>query len=354
MESVDNYYEDGTLSCEQFLDEEFKMRSEPNSRTSSIKYKKRPTLLADFDDDKRRNSLPITAEMALSGSFTDHLVHKRQRVKKVRSFRMTSKGIKNDIENERRQSNASIYSAVSQKELFRKRLSSEVSDDSAICCGCSSTSSTGYYRVCVMGADAVGKTALTNQFMTSDLLCSFDIENDEIDEQTLTVLIDNEESTLEFIDFSKHKEDIERNTCDACDAFIVVFSVHERPSFDVATKYLTYLRNELFIDRAIILVANKVDLVRKRQIASEEAKQLAIKYNCKYTETSATFNHQVDELLVGVLKQIKLKLSPEVVDKSTFEVPKAGVKQSKGPKGLLSKLFRRKSKPVNEVVLDWE
>lgn len=180
MESVDNYYEDGTLSCEQFLDEEFKMRSEPNSRTSSIKYKKRPTLLADFDDDKRRNSLPITAEMALSGSFTDHLVHKRQRVKKVRSFRMTSKGIKNDIEDERRQSNASIYSAVSQKELFRKRLSSEVSDDSAICCGCSSTSSTGYYRVCVMGADAVGKTALTNQFMTSDLLCSFDIENGTI------------------------------------------------------------------------------------------------------------------------------------------------------------------------------
>lgn len=29
--------------------------------------------------------------------------------------------------------------------------------------------------------------------------------SDEIDEQTLTVLIDNEESTLEFIDFSKHK-----------------------------------------------------------------------------------------------------------------------------------------------------
>ena len=36
---------------------------------------------------------------------------------------------------------------------------------------------------------------------------------------------------------------------------------------------------------------------------------LADKYNCKYIETSAELGHQTDELLVGMLRQIRLKLS---------------------------------------------
>lgn len=53
------------------------------------------------------------------------------------------------------------------------------------------------------------------------------------------------------------------------DAYIVVFSVHERTTFDVAIRYLQYVRNEQYSDRPIIIVANKVDLVRKRQVSSD-------------------------------------------------------------------------------------
>ena len=38
-----------------------------------------------------------------------------------------------------------------------------------------------------------------------------------------------------------------------------------------------------------------------------EAKAVASSYDCKYTETSGALNHNVDELLVGILKQIRLK-----------------------------------------------
>ena len=34
---------------------------------------------------------------------------------------------------------------------------------------------------------------------------------------------------------------------------------------------------------------------------------MASSYDCKYTETSGALNHNVDELLVGILKQIRLK-----------------------------------------------
>ena len=36
-------------------------------------------------------------------------------------------------------------------------------------------------------------------------------------------------------------------------------------------------------------------------------KSLAIKYGCKYIETSPGINHNVDELLVGMLTQIQLR-----------------------------------------------
>lgn len=34
---------------------------------------------------------------------------------------------------------------------------------------------------------------------------------------------------------------------------------------------------------------------------------MATSFECKYTETSAALNHNVDELLVGILTQIRLK-----------------------------------------------
>ena len=53
-----------------------------------------------------------------------------------------------------------------------------------------------------------------------------------------------------------------------------------------------------------VQVGNKVDLERSRQVAPEEGKELARSYEAKFIETSAGLKHNVDELLVGVLKQI--------------------------------------------------
>lgn len=38
-----------------------------------------------------------------------------------------------------------------------------------------------------------------------------------------------------------------------------------------------------------------------------EGKSIASSYDCKFIETSAGLNHNVDELLVGILTQIRLK-----------------------------------------------
>ncbi len=53
------------------------------------------------------------------------------------------------------------------------------------------------------------------------------------------------------------------------DAYIVVFSLTDHASFGVANSIVRYLRVDFGTDRAIILVANKTDLVRKRKVSAD-------------------------------------------------------------------------------------
>merc|ERR1711976_758209 len=65
----------------------------------------------------------------------------------------------------------------------------------------------------------------------------------------------------------------------------------------------------------VILVGNKTDLVRARQITEDEAKAVAVYFCCKYVEVSAALDHNVGTLLVGVVRQIR-QTQPEIVEKN--------------------------------------
>merc|ERR1712029_608271 len=100
---------------------------------------------------------------------------------------------------------------------------------------------------------------------------------------------------------------------------VIVYSVVDSDSLNSAEEMLQYLWKTSSgntavsnSDKAVILVGNKADLVRTRSVSIVDAKALASTYDCKYTETSGALNHNVDELLVGILKQIRLKLAEKV------------------------------------------
>lgn len=58
-------------------------------------------------------------------------------------------------------------------------------------------------------------------------------------------------------------------------------------------------------EKAVILVGNKADLARSRVIPTSEGKALAKSIEAKFIETSSGIQHNVDELLVGILKQVR-------------------------------------------------
>ena len=70
-------------------------------------------------------------------------------------------------------------------------------------------------------------------------------------------------------------------------AYLVVMAVDELESLELAEHILVYLNHAGITEQnPVILVANKADLVRNRDIKTRVGKQLAVKYNVKYIETS--------------------------------------------------------------------
>ncbi|KAF6197791.1 hypothetical protein GE061_008757 [Apolygus lucorum] len=172
------------------------------------------------------------------------------------------------------------------------------------------------YKVVMLGGADVGKSSLISQFMTSEYLHSYDNSiDDEFGEKSVSVLLDNEESELIFVDHPT--AEMSPTSClenyrTGPHAYCVVYSTADKSSFKMAEDLLQVLWKENTIkNRAVILVANKTDLVRSRVVTSQEGKHLATSYDCKYIETSVGFNHNVDELLVGLLSQIRLKQEQE-------------------------------------------
>ncbi|KAF8787422.1 GTP-binding protein RAD like protein [Argiope bruennichi] len=167
------------------------------------------------------------------------------------------------------------------------------------------------YKVLVVGAPDVGKTALTNQFMTSEYKCAYDISQDEENEKFVGVILNGSESELVFSEHQFTSDSTENFTeMHNPDAYLVVYSVTSKRSLQLAKEILRLIQKwDTVESKAVILVGNKTDLARHRVLSTDDGRSLAIEESSKFIETSAGINHHVDELLVGILSQIRLKQS---------------------------------------------
>ncbi|KAI8746391.1 GTP-binding protein RAD, partial [Biomphalaria glabrata] len=190
------------------------------------------------------------------------------------------------------------------------------------------------FRVTVLGCPGVGKRSLTQQFTTSHYLGGVDSPFSQEGDRELhvSVLLDGLETALEF---STPIESLALHSVPTPDAFVIVFTIDDRSTFERATDLLYELRKMDCWTGPVILVANKCDLVRTRAISTEEAISVATTYDCKYIETSTVLNHNVDELLVGVVAQIRLK------EASTSKSSNSDVSCYARSKHLLSKIFKK-------------
>ncbi|CAH1364688.1 unnamed protein product [Tenebrio molitor] len=304
------------LTLEEIHDFEMRYGSPHHNRSQSVKTpgrsSGRPNYLCLPQQRSRVASMPNTGV--------------EEEYYRLRHFSITGKGVVNrgdSLKSRRSRSNNSVASSNSSTEQLPGAVSAAGSARTSASCSLassreSSTSAPGPtpYKVLMLGGPAVGKSSLVSQFMTSEYLHAYDTSiDDESGEKSVSVLLAGEESELTFIDFAT--ADLSPDSCinkyTDPNAYCVVYSSADRSSLACAEKILQTLWTlDTISTKAVILVANKADLVRSKVVSTEEGKSMATSYDCKYIETSVGINHNVDELLVGILTQIRLKLeNPE-------------------------------------------
>ncbi|KAL7737074.1 hypothetical protein ACLKA6_005294 [Drosophila palustris] len=333
-----------TLTIEELRDFEMRYGSPHHSRSQSVK-------MPGSRASGRPNQLCLPQQRSRVASMPNTGVE--EEYYRLRHFSITGKGVVNrgdSLKSRRSRSNNSVASSNSstehltaqqlqqqqqQQQQQLQQLPAPTSSSARTSLASSRESSTsnpgnGPYRVLMLGGPAVGKSSLVSQFMTSEYLHAYDTSiDDESGEKAVSVLLSGEESELIFIDHGYTEM-----TPDECltnydpHGYCVIYSAADRSSFSIAEQVLQVLwTNQNIAQKAIILVSNKADLARSRLVTSEEGKAMATAYDCKFIETSVGINHNVDELLVGLLSQIRLKL--ENPEKSRDLFRKRSIRKSK-------------------------
>ncbi|XP_048866064.1 GTP-binding protein REM 2-like [Brienomyrus brachyistius] len=149
-------------------------------------------------------------------------------------------------------------------------------------------------RIALLGQNGVGKSslavALAGEF---DKSASVDSDGEGC---VRTVTVDDQESAI--IVYDNWRQDLSALRCDVC---LLVFSVTDRRSFHRIAQLRLLLR-DMQPQTPIILVGNKSDLVRSREVSTAEAQSSADLFQCWYVELSASLEHRTSELLEGAVR----------------------------------------------------
>ncbi|XP_006814914.2 GTP-binding protein GEM-like [Saccoglossus kowalevskii] len=183
-------------------------------------------------------------------------------------------------------------------------------------------------NVYLLGDSGVGKSSIAMQFVSASYLMDlsdfdFSISEDADDVYDKTFRVDDDEATVRLFDtppcghesFEKNEDKYLKDG----DAYLLVYSVTSRRSFQRANELRFKLRKAKDTETVpIILVGNKTDLERSREVSFEEGRHFAASFNCKFIETSASLGHNIDEVFEGVVRQIRLRTqkSDELAGKS--------------------------------------
>lgn len=86
---------------------------------------------------------------------------------------------------------------------------------------------------------------------------------------------------------------------------IIVFDITNKKSFNSAKSIIDEIKDFNLPNEVItILVGNKIDLEKYREVSKEEAYSLAFKYKLHYFETSAKTNEGIDDIFTYLSTQI--------------------------------------------------
>ena len=112
-----------------------------------------------------------------------------------------------------------------------------------------------------------------------------------------------------------------------CACALIVYDISRRASFDSISTWIEDCKNSSPKSVFMVLVGNKCDLEKEREVSEEEGKELAETHGMIFFETSAKTGKNVEEVFVESAKQIAKKINDGYYD---LENDSCGIKKGSG------------------------
>ncbi|XP_033634953.1 ras-like protein family member 12 [Asterias rubens] len=177
------------------------------------------------------------------------------------------------------------------------------------------------YKIALLGSLGVGKSALTVKFITRRFINEYDPTLE--DTYSKEDVIDNQTMLVRLMDTAHgDAENLERYIQWA-DGLMVVYSITSKHSFNYAKNLLLEI-SELQKSREtheapVILVGNKNEMERYRQVSKLDGSSLATQYACSYHEVSAAGEFKdVENVFQETVREIRREADRHVPLKPLF------------------------------------
>ncbi|KAK9479879.1 P-loop containing nucleoside triphosphate hydrolase protein [Lipomyces japonicus] len=163
------------------------------------------------------------------------------------------------------------------------------------------------YKIVVLGAGGVGKSALTVQFTQGIFLNSYDPTIEDSYRKPIT--LDGQTCVLEILDtagveqFTAMRELYINNG----QGFLLVYNMTDRSSLqELERVHDQILRIKDVANAPIVIVGNKADLSHARTVPFQEAKSAASRWGSSALyETSARTGQNVNDVFLDLVQQIQ-------------------------------------------------
>jgi len=162
------------------------------------------------------------------------------------------------------------------------------------------------YKLVILGEGGVGKSALTIQLTQNHFITEYDptIENS----YRKQVNIDDETCMLDILDTAGQEEysAMRDQYIRSGQGFIIVYSITSKSSFDsLSTFHDQILRVKDEDTFPVVILGNKCDLEKDREVTLAEAKQYADSIGAPLYETSAKARINVEEGFYQLVREIR-------------------------------------------------
>nr|AVV27011.1 Rheb1 [Rhabdomonas costata] len=158
-------------------------------------------------------------------------------------------------------------------------------------------------KICILGYSAVGKSCLTQQFVEERFNQAY---NPTINHTySKRVRAKGEEYLLSLLDTAGQDECslFQPQFSIGTHGYILVYSIADPVSFEMVS--VIYEKIHSFaVDVVLVLVGNKCDLERDRQVSFEQGQALARGWKCPFIECSAKRKDNVAKVFLTILEEI--------------------------------------------------